>query len=313
MSGDYATGWPEYETRLFNPASSSRPDPFARWNGGNPSGRRVLVYGEQGLGDEIMFASCLPDLMAAGAQCVVECHPALERLFARSFPAATVYGARPDRRVPEAIRSSGIDCAVPMGSLPLYYRRSVGDFPSRRGYLRADPDRVLHWRERLRALGGGFTVGVSWRGGTYVSRTGQRSIPLEAWLPILRRPGLRFVSLQYTQDALQAVQTLRESHGIEISHWSEAIDDYDETAALVAALDLTLTVCTAIAHLAGALGRPLWVMAPTNAEWRYGRSGDTMAWYPSARIFRQTRAGDWNDVIARVEHELAQNVPHVNV
>jgi ADP-heptose:LPS heptosyltransferase len=106
---------------------------------------------------------------------------------------------------------------------------------------------------------------------------------------------------------------LRESHGIEISHWSEAIDDYDETAALVAALDLTLTVCTAIAHLAGALGRPLWVMAPTNAEWRYGRSGDTMAWYPSARIFRQTRAGDWNDVIARVEHELAQNVPHVNV
>jgi Tfp pilus assembly protein PilF len=312
ISGDYERGWPQYETRLLNPGSS-RADSFPRWDGSNPNGRRILVYGEQGLGDEIMFASCLPDLLKAGAQCAVECHPALEQLFKRSFPDAAVYAARPDKRVPETIGSAGIGCAVPFGSLPLYYRRSVTAFPEHRGYLRADPDRVLYWRERVSQLGGAFTVGISWKGGTYVSRTGQRSIPLEQWLPMFRVPGLRFVSLQYTKDAARAVRELNERHNVEILHWPEAIEDYDETAALVTALDLTVTVCTAVAHLCGALGRPLWIMAPTNPEWRYGHAGDHMVWYPSARMFRQTQAGHWSDVLARVGHELRQQVAKPDV
>jgi Tfp pilus assembly protein PilF len=307
MLGDYESGWPEYEKRLLNPASS-RPDSFPRWDGSNPKGRRILVYGEQGLGDEIMFASCLPDLMEAGAQSVVECHPALERLFIRSFPQALVYAARPDKRVPERISSSGIDCAVPMGSLPLYYRRSARDFSEHPGYLRADAARVLHWRERLGELGAACMVGISWKGGTYVSRTGERSVPLEQWLPIFRVPGVRFVSLQYTKDAADEVREFNARHHVEIVHWADAIDDYDETAALVTALDLTVTVCTAVAHLTGALGRPLWIMAPTNPEWRYGYKGDHMAWYPSARVFRQTSPGDWSEIVAHVAHDLAQQI-----
>lgn len=313
MTGDYANGWPEYETRLLNLPSSSHHDSFPRWDGRGAAGLRILVHGEQGLGDEIMFASCLPDLIEAGARCVVECRPALERLFRRSFPQATIYAAQPGKQLPETVRSADIDCAVPIGSLPLYYRRSATDFPQHRGYVRAEAERVLHWRERLLHLNGPLTVGISWKGGTYVSRTDQRSIALEEWLPIFRIPGVRFVSLQYTEGAAEEVRALRERHGVDLVHWPEAIDDYDETAALVSALDVTITVCTAIAHLAGALGRPLWVMAPTNPEWRYGFSGDTMVWYPSARVFRQTRPGHWSEVIASVSLELQQQPANVKV
>ena len=111
-------------------------------------------------------------------------------------------------------------------------------------------------------------------------------------------PSARF--RQYTPDAPAALAELRARHGIDIPHWQEAIDDYDETAALVSALDLTVSVCTSLVHLCGALGRPVWVMAPLAPEWRYGMTGETMPWYSSVRIFRQTAYGDWAPVIERV-------------
>lgn len=309
MKGDYAGGWPEYETRLASGELPVRPRRYPRWDGSDPAGRTLLVYGEQGLGDEIMFASCLPDLERAGARCILECHSALHGLFARSFPNATVYPAAPDKRVPDRIDHMGIDLEVPLGSLPLYFRRRAADFPAHDGYLRADPDRVGEWRTRLRAMGPGFKVGISWKGGTHASRTALRSIPLEDWLPILRVPGAHFVSLQYTPDAPDALDALAKGHGIRVAHWAEAIADYDETAALVSALDLTITVCTSIVHLAGALGRPVWVMAPTTPEWRYRDAGETMPWYPTARVYRQRSGGDWSDVVGRVAAQLRNETP----
>ncbi|HYC49397.1 MAG TPA: tetratricopeptide repeat protein [Burkholderiales bacterium] len=297
--GRYAQGWRDYELRLASADAVARPRRFARWDGSDPAGRTILVYGEQGLGDEIMFASCVRDLVGVGARCVIECDPRLQRLFARSFPQATVYGAAPDKRVPEAIAALGIDFELPIGSLPLYYRQRSEDFPDHDGYLRADPQRVAAWRTRLAALGPGVTVGVSWRGGTHASRQPLRSIPLEAWLPILRLPGVRFVSLQYG-DAAGPLDALFAQHGVRITHWPEAIGDYDETAALVTALDLTVTVCTSVVHLAGALGKAVWVMAPAAPEWRYGAAGERMVWYPSARVFRQREGGGWDDVVAAV-------------
>jgi ADP-heptose:LPS heptosyltransferase len=108
------------------------------------------------------------------------------------------------------------------------------------------------------------------------------------------------VSLQYTSDAPQAVATIAREHAVHIEHWPEAVADYDETAALVCALDLTISVCTAVVHLAGALGRPVWVLVPANPEWRYGNAGETMPWYPSARLFRQAARQSWGEVIAAV-------------
>jgi hypothetical protein len=141
---------------------------------------------------------------------------------------------------------------------------------------------VQYWRDQLTHLGPGLKVGISWQGGTYKTRTSKRSIPLEGWLPVLRTGGVRFVSLQYTEGAASELDALREGHGVDVTHWREAIDDYDETAALVTALDLTISVCTAVIHLGGALGRPVWVMAPYSPEWRYGFVGERMPWYPCA-------------------------------
>ncbi len=308
VAEDYAAAWRDYETRFLSEDVPHRPRRYPRWDGAAAAGRTLLVYGEQGLGDEIMFASCLPDLLRSGVRCVVECHAGLHSLFARSFPEASVYATPADRRVPDAIDALGIDWEIPLGSLPLYYRTQAADFPRHRGYLKAPPERVAAWRERLSVLGTGPKIGLSWRGGTMKSREPLRSIDLSHWLPILKVPGLHFVSLQYTAHAPRDLHALAQDHGVQVAHWPDAIDDFAETAALVTALDLTLSVCTSIVHLAGALGRPVWVMAPYTPEWRYGHSGETLRWYPSALMFRQRDDRQWQPVIDSVAARLARGI-----
>jgi hypothetical protein len=262
------------------------------------------VTREQGLGDEIMYASMLPQLVAQARRCIVECDPRLLALLGRSFPEATFFGTVPGSRLPPSIPRSSIDLAIEAGSLAGYLRRDLADFPRQDGYLRADEAKVARWRGRLAALGPGRWIGLSWTGGVRKTRRALRSLALEQLLPLLRQPGLRFVSLQYTPDAPAALAELRARHGIDIPHWQEAIDDYDETAALVCALERTVSVCTSLVHLCGALGRPAWVMAPLAPEWRYGMTGETMPWYSSVRIFRQAAYGDWQPVIERIAREI---------
>jgi hypothetical protein len=137
------------------------------------------------------------------------------------------------------------------------------------------------------------------------TRSTRRSIPLVDWLPILRSKNFHFVSLQYTECSAE-IAALEQQHGVRVVHWQEAIDDYDETAALVCALDHIVTVQTAIFHLTGALGRPVWGLIPIPAEWRYLQAGETVPWYPSARLFRQTARGDWASVIGVVTEGLAR-------
>jgi tetratricopeptide (TPR) repeat protein len=300
---DFARGWTDYDLRLLSIDQPRRPAVYPRWDGGDLSQRRILVYAEQGLGDEIMFSSCLPQVIAASCHSVVECSPKLERLFRRSFPVATVYATTAARDFPQLVSDAGVDLQIAMGSLPRYLRRAYADFPRHSGYLQADPERVQLWRERLAALGPGLKIGISWQGGTLKSRRPLRSLPLARWLPILRAPGVSFVNLQYT-DSSQELAELKATTGIEVVDWREVRDDYEHTAALVAALDLVISVCTAVIHLAGALGRPVWVMAPYSPEWRYGIAGEKMPWYPSVLVFRQPRYGEWEPVIARVAHRL---------
>ena len=130
-------------------------------------------------------------------------------------------------------------------------------------------------------------------------------------MPILSAPGVRFVSLQYGE-AVDELTELRARHGVHIEHWQEAIDDYDQTAALVSSLDLVISVCTAVIHLGGALGRPVWVMAPYSPEWRYGLKGSSMYWYPSVRMFRQDCFGAWPGVVSRVAEALQGLPAHDN-
>jgi tetratricopeptide (TPR) repeat protein len=294
LLGDHAAGWPDYEARkLIGGGAAHRHFPYPEWQGEPLGGRRLLVYAEQGVGDEIMFASCIPDLARRGARCVLECAPRLAALFARSFPAAVVHGAPRDSNRDWLAGFPGIELQSAIGSLPRYLRAGAGDFPTAGGYLEADPKRAAHWRVRLEALGAGLKVGLAWRGGTEKTRGRLRSLTLEQCGPLLGMDGTRFVSLQHG-----GTGTDRESQPA-LAGWPEALADIDETAALVAALDCVVTVDSSVAHLAGALGRPVAILLPAAAEWRWGPHGETTPWYPTARLVRQSNAGNWDEVIAR--------------
>jgi tetratricopeptide (TPR) repeat protein len=300
--GEHAPGWEGYEyRRKFDSfIGRHRRFPLPEWDGAPLDGRTLLVCPEQGLGDEIMFGSCLPEVAARAGHVIVECDQKLEALFRRSFPGCTVVSRQRtlENDWVQRIRPKP-DLQVAAGSLASHFRRHAADFPQQGGFLQADAAKVERWRARVAALGPGRRIGLSWRGGVGYTGKTRRSLSLEQLLPVLQLPGIRFVSLQYT-DVRDETRELEARRGIKVHHWQEAIDDYDETAALVCALDSVLTVCTAIVHLSGALGRPALVMVPFGADWRYGAFGERMVWYPSVRLLRQQRLGDWSDVLREV-------------
>ena len=303
--GRFAEGWADYEARKHARSSYiPRPFKFAEWNREALEGRTILVYAEQGLGDEIMFASCVPDLTGRAGRCVLECSPRLQPLFARSFAGVRVCAGEQDDPDPGWLRTAGrVDFQVACGSLPGYFRRRLTDFPSRQGYLHADAGLTAHWRQRLLELGSGLKVGISWHGGTHHTSRAERSIELTALEPLLRTSGCAFVSLQYGS-CKNELATLQRDGGICVWHWPDAIADYDETAALVSALDLVISVDTSVAHLSGALGKSTWVFVPSNPDWRYMTAGERMPWYPSLRLFRRDSNAGWLPVIERARAEL---------
>lgn len=305
--GEYAAGWDGYERRrsFENFIGKHRRFPLPEWDGGPLEGRTLLVQPEQGLGDEIMFGSCIPEVAAQAKHVIVECDAKLEAIFRRSFSQCTVVSRQRTLANDWAQRiEPRPDAQIAAGSLACRFRRSAADFPQHAGFLKADPASVAAWRTRLSALGPGRKIGLSWQGGVGFTGRKRRSLTLEQLLPILRLPGIQFVNLQYT-DVREEMRALESRHGVKVHHWQEAIDDYDQTAALVAALDSVLTVCTAIVHLTGGLGRPALVMVPFGPDWRYGASGERMIWYPSVRLLRQRRLGEWGEVLEEVSSSIS--------
>jgi hypothetical protein len=191
-------------------------------------------------------------------------------------------------------------------------RNNLEDFPARESYLRADSGHIVHWRRQLDKLPGQLKVGISWRGGAATTRRSLRSIPLRSWIPLLRLPSVDFVNLQYS-DCTEELAALRAESNIELHWWDSALDDYDQTAALVSALDLVISVQTAVVHLAGALGKAVWALIPAVPEWRYGVAGPSMPWYPTARLFRQSAQGEWNPLMSSVCDELEALIPQARM
>ncbi|MEO7727004.1 MAG: tetratricopeptide repeat protein [Burkholderiales bacterium] len=304
MKEEYAAGWPAYECRFTNGGLAARDFPYPQWQGESLAGKRILVYAEQGLGDEIMFASCLPDLLESAGHCVIECNTRLAKLFQRSFPRAHVYGAAKHDDKNWLAKLPRVDCQTAIGSLPHHFRRARPDFPPHHGYLSADNRRVAHWRQQL-AAAPAVRVGIAWRGGMLRSRQTVRSIGLPQWLPLLRSSGVEFYALQYGDIAAE-LAALRVESGTAPASLGSAVDDLDELAAIVTTLDLIISVDNTVAHLAGALGRPVWTLLPASPEWRYPRHGDAMPWYPSMRLFHRARGETWQPVLERVCAELCR-------
>lgn len=265
------------------------------WDGTH--GKTVTVYGEQGLGDEIMFASMLPDLMKTNTV-ILECHKRLETLFKKSFPDIAIYGTREDSEVAWPLEHK-IYYRMAIGSLGKFYRRSREAFNGN-AYLKADP----------LPKGDKFRVGISWKGGgAKMGRVQKRSVPLTWWKPILDIPNVEFVSLQYgigKEEDLDIMDAL----GYKIGRFAEAdAKDYYDTARLVASCDLVISINTSVVHLAGALGVPCWSLTPRFPAWRYQNSGG-MPWYRSVRLYRSPDVDQlaWKPVIDRVAFDLDEAV-----
>jgi len=304
LAARYAEGWAEYGWRWRARGFDSPWRPFPRpvWDGRARPGR-LLVWGEQGVGDEILFASLLPDLTAAGFPCTVECDPRLVPLFARSFPQAEVVARRtpPDER----LAHPAITHHIPAGSLGAVLRPDAAAFRRQRPFLHANPEAVRTLRARYEAAAQGRAiVGIAWRSGN--RRLGRhRSIPLAAWGPVLAVPGVLFVSLQAGDVARERAEAARRG-GVEVAA-DAAVDplaDLDGFAAQVAACDLVLSVANTTIHMAGALGVPAWTLQPAPPDWRWGAAGEHGPWYPHVRVFRQTAPGDWRPVLGAVAAAL---------
>jgi Flp pilus assembly protein TadD len=299
MEGRFEAGWPKYEMRKKMSDTRILHDPFAfvpDWDGAPLREGKLLVYGEQGLGDEVMFASLFGELAQRVSAVAVVCDPRLGSLLARSFPAFEVLGEPHVTQGQRARAHPGITCKVAAGSLGGLFRRSLSDFPRHAGYLVTDPQKVQAWRERLGPTAGKLRIGLSWKGGVQATGRSRRTIPLGQLAPLLALPGISWVSLQHGDDA--------EAQGVQLARFPEATRDMDELASLIGALDLVVSACNTNVHVSGALGKEVLVMAPFVPEWRYGISGERMVWYPSARVLRQARYGDWDAVLARVLEAL---------
>jgi Flp pilus assembly protein TadD len=302
--GDLARGWKEYEWRW-----KSRPYQVPRysnrhldsiWDGSSLRGCSLLVWGEQGVGDEIMFAQMYRDIIPQPRRIILECDERLVPLFARSFPAAEVV-ARPPAPVPRDWMDE-FDIHCPAGSLAQHLRTNVSLFPSVSGYLVADPDLVGVLRRRYDRLGTGIKIGISWRSKNVSSEIDRRrSISLDQWGAVLDMKDIVWMSLQYG-DCTAELEDVRKRLGVAI-HCDSSVNpllDLDAFAAQVSAMDLVISIDNSTVHMAGSLGVAVWTLLPCvpDSRWMEGRADSP--WYPSMRLFRRSRADDWHDVFDRV-------------
>jgi hypothetical protein len=304
--GDWAAGWRETEWRWRQGEFAQMIEslPGRGWRGEEPiAGRTLLLFSEQGLGDTLQFVRYVPLLAERGARVVLWVQSSLKPLLAGMQGVEQVLARE------ETPPASDLHC--PLMSLPLVFGTSPESVPADVPYLSAPQARIEAWRRRL-ALGPSragdaalLRVGLVWSGSLDHRDDHNRSIALERLLPLTALPRIEIVSLQ--KEVRASDRAALRSSGIR--HVGEALEDFADTAAVVSLLDLVVSVDTAVVHLAGALARPVWVLLPAKPEWRWMRGREDTPWYPTARLLRQSRAGDWEEVIERVRSELLRLQP----
>jgi len=298
--GDYGSGWRKYAWRLLTANFShgktrpSQPLWLGNWN---ISGKTILLHGEQGLGDTIMFARYVPLVAQRGAKVILAVQQPLAALM------TTLKGASVIRVKGEPVPV--FDGYCPLPTLPFAFKTSVETIPSDVPYLSAPPDRLAKWRPVLQALRSP-RIGLAWAGAH--SAIYRRTIPLRLLAPLFELPGLHFVALQ--KELPKEDEPFLPQTGM-AAFLGERQADLADAAAMISQLDLVITIDTSIAHVAGAMGVPVWIMLPFSPDWRWMPYRDDSPWYPTARLYRQRAPGEWDEVIARVAADLAARVAGV--
>lgn len=298
--GRLAEGWADYAARFASPAlGRARTLGLPEWRGEEVAGRRILVWTEQGLGDVLMFGTILPDLLGRAAGVVVECDRRLVALLSRALPGATV---RPPTADP---RDAHLHC--PVGSLSRFLRPRLSEFPSRAGWLAADPALAEAWRVRLAALGPGLKVGIAWTSRHVTTERSASYSRLEQWAPILTMPGVVAVPLQYDlADPGRAaeVAAVEERLGLRLPRWGDLdlTDDLENVVALTAGLDLVIAVASSSGELAASLGVPVWRLG--GGDWTQ-LGTPVRPWFPSQRVVRPGTGGTIGEALLRAAADLA--------
>jgi tetratricopeptide (TPR) repeat protein len=295
LQGELAEGFGEYEWRWKRAEIAAEAPSFEKplWDGKvSLTGKTILLHAEQGLGDTIQFVRYVPLVAARGARIILQVQPALVPLLSTLSTVTQL--------LPQGADLPRFDCHCALLSLPLAFGTTLDTIPAEVPYLSAPPERITAWRECLsssRPL-----VGLAWSGNPENKGDWKRSIPLAALMPLLRSPGIRFISLQYdVRDSDRAALAQCPS----LAPFPNDVQDLADTAAVIDNLDLVISVDTSVAHVAGALGRPAWVLLPSVPDWRWLLGRDDSPWYPTARLFRRRAGETWDPVVGRVREAVA--------
>ena len=292
LTGDFPQGWAGYQWRWKAKICQPRDFPQPLWDGQPLEGKTILLHAVQGLGDTIQFIRYATLVKKAGARVLVECQKPLVRLLAGCRGVDALIG-RGDELPP-------FDVQAPLLSLPGIFGTSLETIPADVPYLFADSGLAEHWRRELASIAA-FKIGIAWRGSPIHRNDRARSFPLSCFEPLANLPGIHLFSLQKGPGAeeLQAA-----CDHFPVAELGSRLNDFMDTAAVMRNLDLVITCDTSIAHLAGALGVPVWVAMPLVPDWRWLLGRDDSPWYPAMRLFRQKSLGDWSGVFGKIEAEL---------
>lgn len=293
QQGNFRAGWAEYEARWETPYGIRFRRRLSQplWQGQPLNGARILLYAEQGLGDTLQFIRYVPQVAERGGEVILEVQPRLQRLLEPLLGDAKVISKGDE--LPE------FAWQCPLLSLPLAFSTDLETIPAPIPYIRPDPALAEAWRARF--TGQALRIGLAWAGSPLHPNEQWRAIPLSTLAPLTRIERADFYSLQMGPPACQVKQM---SPPLDLGDLCDQQKDMADTAAIIANLDLVISVDTSVAHLAGAMGKPVWVLLSKSPDWRWLLGREDSPWYPTARLFRQSALGNWHDVVAKVEHEL---------
>jgi hypothetical protein len=294
--GDFERGWEEYEWRWKKAKVTPRDFPQPLWDSSALEGRTILIHTEQGLGDTLQFIRYVPLVKQRGGTVIVECPASLGQLLASC--------AGIDRLIASGAPLPPFDVHAPLLSLPRIFGTTLANVPAEVPYLSADPALVEYWRSELSSVAG-IKIGIAWQGNPRFPADCMRSIPLTHFTPLAQVDGVRLFSLQKGTGSAQLAAVASYLPVIDLAdRLDETSGGFMDTAAVMKNLDLVVTSDTSIAHLAGALGVPVWVALALGGDWRFLVGREDSPWYPTMRLFRQTQMGDWDSVFERIAAEL---------